>query len=92
MNGGCNRDVPVEQTIHYIVKDYRRMYHEHERLTEAVASLHERLRKYESDAVHRERRIEKLWDKLEAKQTEIESLKAKLDHKDWHYTTPPPII
>ena len=78
-NKGCNRDVPVEQTIHYIVKDYRRMFYEHEKMEKKIACLQEQLRKRENEAVHRERRIDNLWNKLEAKQAEVDNLKAKLD-------------
>lgn len=81
MKGGCNKDVPVEQTIHYIVKDYRRMYYEHEKLTETVTGLNELLRKHEDEAAHRERRIEKLWNKLEDANRQLESLKGKCQRK-----------
>jgi len=81
LNKGCNKDVPVEQTIHYIVKDYRRMYYEHDKLVEAVANLHELIRRHEDEAYHRERRIEKLWNKLEDANRQLDSLKSKCRRK-----------
>ena len=81
LNGGCNKDVPVEQTIHYIVKDYRRMFHEHDKLVETIAALREKLLKSENEALHREKRIAKLENKLGNIKTECGRLKSKLSRK-----------
>lgn len=41
-------DVPTELIIHYIVKDYRRMFNEHNKLMDENRDLHAKLEKISS--------------------------------------------
>ena len=60
---GSNKDVPVHLIIHYIVKDYQRMFKKHDSLVEEVAKLKERLAKREREIEDLKRMLQSSLDK-----------------------------
>ena len=81
MDKNIRKDFPVEQTIHYIVKDYRRMFHEHDKLVETISALKEQLHKKSNENTQLKYTIDSIREKIKAKQTDIDNLKRKLDRK-----------
>ncbi len=81
LKGGCNKDVPEEQTIHYIVKDYRRMFYQHDKLIATLSELKEQVAKYEHKAFYDEKRMRKLENTLENVKAERDKLKSRLSRK-----------
>ncbi len=80
-NKTSNKDVPVEQTIHYIVKDYRRMFNQHDKFLSTLLMLKEQIAKHEHKAFNDEKRIRKLENTLENVKMERDKLKSKLNRK-----------
>lgn len=64
-------DIITDQTIHYVVKDYRRMYNNFWTLVETNQSLHASLEKKEKEVLSLKAKIEEL--QKEASQPKIPS-------------------
>lgn len=73
MNRNPQKDIPTEVIIHYIVRDYRRMFNEHDEMMQLL----EKLKKGYESAV---REKEELTSKVQSLKAENNNLKTKLGY------------
>lgn len=79
MRYGPQKDIPTEVIIHYIVRDYRRMFNEHDEMVKVIEKL---TKKYESAV----REKTELIIKVQSLKNENTDLKTKLDYLNGKYS------
>ena len=70
----ANKDIPVEVIVHWVVKDYQRMYNE-------IDGLGKKIEKLESKLIKREHEIEMLKRQAQKYKDKYEHIKNKYNGK-----------